>query len=369
MRPTVLVIGAGKIGRFLIQHLPQCNLIVVDRAAQSLEKVQDLPSVAQIHRIDTAEDLVPIVSQATPQLALSCVPGDAGYEVAKTVLQQGVPVVDVSFMPEDAFSLLEVVKTAGTWYIPDAGIAPGFSNLFAGWSAEQMAVEEFRCYVGGLPQHLNAPLYYEAPFHIRDALAEYVRPARLRHQGRNVAVHPLSVIEYVDQFRREAGILAAFYTDGLRTLLQTLPDIPTMEELTLRYRPHLEIMRTFADLDLLTPEKLPTLAEWLQPFVTPQSADMTLLWCEARNSTGEFATVRLVDYGDEHHPSMTKVTGTVALSVVEALLPDPVEEQQPLVSIEEPGVYPLELLPQLFDRVVEKLVAAGADLTVECSIQ
>ncbi len=367
MHTKVLVIGAGNVGSFIIQHLPEYQLTVLDRQQAALDRVAELPQVQQTLRLEHTEALPTILHDLQPRLVVSCVPGDAGYDVARTVLQTGTPVVDISFMPQDAFALLPIATAHQTWYIPDAGIAPGLSNLFLGWISEQMTVEEFRCYVGGLPQRMNPPLYYEAPFHAYDALAEYIRPAKIRQGGRTREVQPLAAIEYVNLFHKEAGTLAAFYSDGLRTLLRTLPDIPTMAELTLRYRPHIEIMRTFADLHLLTAEKLPTLAQWLRPFLIPKGADMTLLWCEARNSAGEYATLRLTDVADPNHLSMSRMTGTVALSVIEAVLGNS-DNDEPALSFEEPGVYPLELLPQLFDRVIDKLTAAGAKVTVECQI-
>jgi len=83
------------------------------------------------------------------------------------------------------------------------------------------------------------PFEYKAVFSPLDVIEEYLRPARVKENGRLMVRPALSDPEFLHF--EQLGTLEAFYTDGLRTLLKTL-DIPTMKEKTLRYPGHREKM-------------------------------------------------------------------------------------------------------------------------------
>jgi saccharopine dehydrogenase-like NADP-dependent oxidoreductase len=103
-----------------------------------------------------------------------------------------------------------------------------------------MTVTNFECYVGGLPKIRKKPFEYKAPFSPVDVIEEYTRPARLKENGQIVVKPALSEREYMDF--DEVGTLEAFNTDGLRSLLYTMPSIPNMKEKTLRYPVHVEFI-------------------------------------------------------------------------------------------------------------------------------
>jgi saccharopine dehydrogenase-like NADP-dependent oxidoreductase len=114
------------------------------------------------------------------------------------------------------------------------------SNLILGRCNEEMEVSNFECYVGGLPKIRKKPFEYKAPFSPVDVIEEYTRPARLKENGQIVTKPALSEREYMDF--DEVGTLEAFNTDGLRSLLFTMPQIPNMKEKTLRYPDHVEFI-------------------------------------------------------------------------------------------------------------------------------
>jgi len=87
-------------------------------------------------------------------------------------------------------------------------------------------------YVGGLPIVRQWPYEYKAVFSPLDVIEEYTRTARFVENGRVVTRPALTDLERVDF--EGVGTLEAFNTDGLRTLIQTIP-APNMKEKTLRY--------------------------------------------------------------------------------------------------------------------------------------
>ena len=174
-------------------------------------------------------------------VVVGAVPGAMGFHTLQRVLRIGRPVVDISFFEEDAFRLDGLARERGVAALVDAGLAPGLSNLVLGrLLAEWEEVLEFECLVGGLPVDRSAPFEYRAPFSPMDVLAEYVRPARIRRDGKVTTRPALSEVELVEV--PGVGGLEAFLTDGLRTLLETT-EVPDMVEKTMRYPGHAAAMR------------------------------------------------------------------------------------------------------------------------------
>ena len=118
------------------------------------------------------------------------------------------------------------------------------SNIILGYHNEKMNVERFECYVGGLPVVRTLPYEYKAPFSPIDVIAEYTRPARIMENGELVVRPALSEVELVEF--EGIGNLETFNTDGLRTLLKTMP-VPNMKEKTMRYPGHARFMNALRD--------------------------------------------------------------------------------------------------------------------------
>ena len=173
-------------------------------------------------------------------IIVTAVPGFMGYNTLKAVIEAEKNVVDISFFPEDALELDTLAKEKNVTAITDCGVAPGVSNLVLGYYNSIMQVESFECYVGGLPKIRKKPFEYKAPFSPIDVIEEYTRPARLKENGKIVTKPAMTEIELMDF--DEVGTLECFNTDGLRSLLFTMPHIPDMKEKTLRYPGHAELI-------------------------------------------------------------------------------------------------------------------------------
>lgn len=173
-------------------------------------------------------------------LAITAVPGFMGYATLEAVIKAGMNVVDISFFPEDALALDALAKEKNVTAITDCGVAPGVSNLVIGRYNEEMTIDSFECYVGGLPKLRRKPFEYKAPFSPIDVIEEYTRPARLKENGQIVVKPAMTEIELMDF--DEVGTLECFNTDGLRSILFTMPHVPNQKEKTLRYPGHAELI-------------------------------------------------------------------------------------------------------------------------------
>ena len=86
-------------------------------------------------------------------------------------------------MPQNCMELSELALEKGCLVIPDAGVAPGLSNLIAGHIVSERKIHEIQTMVGGLPKKKTPPWNYKAPFSPIDVIEVYTRPARIKANG------------------------------------------------------------------------------------------------------------------------------------------------------------------------------------------
>src|SRR5690606_32895639 len=144
-----------------------------------------------------------------------------GFATAKAVIESGRNMVDISFFPEDPFELDELAKKHNVTVVTDCGVAPGMGNIILGYHNQAMQVTDYECLVGGLPLVREWPWEYRAVFSPIDVIEEYIRPARFVQNGALVVREALSDPELVHF--AEVGTLESWNSDGLRTLIQTMP--------------------------------------------------------------------------------------------------------------------------------------------------
>jgi lysine 6-dehydrogenase len=279
----ILLLGAGRVGSAMARDLAgEFEVVVADTSAENLGRLAGTPSL-RTERADAADAGALRELLGDADLVVGAVPGPMGFATLRSVLEAGRDVVDISFFEEDAFELDALARANGCIAIVDCGVAPGCSNLILGRHASEMdTVDRFWCAVGGLPVIRTWPYEYRAPFSPIDVIAEYTRPARFRRGGREVTMPALSEAELVDL--PGMGTLEAFNTDGLRTLLRTMPGPADMVEKTLRYPGHAERMRMLRETGFFGESALP-LADGTA--VRPIDVTSTLLFDAWRFAEGE----------------------------------------------------------------------------------
>ena len=218
--------------------LADLDLNVLKRVKQKCETLSvialDVTNVASLQKNIQPYDLV-----------ICAVPGFLGFETLKSIIGAKKNVIDISFFPENSLLLNELAKQNKVTAIVDCGVAPGMGNMILGYYNEQMKITDFECLVGGLPKVKKWPFNYKAPFSPVDVIEEYTRPARYVEHGRLVVREPLTDCEYVEFDK--VGTLESFNSDGLRTLIDTMPHIPNMKEKTLRYPGHVEYIKVLKE--------------------------------------------------------------------------------------------------------------------------
>ncbi len=244
---NITVLGGGRVGSAIVKDLAQDHNIQVTVVDINIAALQKLKSEAPVHThqvdLGNPEQVRALASAA--DLVISAVPGFMGFATLKAIIEAGTDVVDISFFPEDAFLLDDLARAQNVTAVVDCGVAPGLCNIIAGYNQSQLDhIESYTCYVGGLPQVRLWPYEYKAVFSPIDVIEEYTRPARFIAHGQEVIQPALSEVELRDF--PGVGTLEAFNTDGLRSLCRTV-NAPFMQEKTLRYPGHANLMRTFRE--------------------------------------------------------------------------------------------------------------------------
>ncbi len=262
--PHVTVLGAGLIGKAIVHDL--CHdfaVTVVDHSPAALEALTHHPcGHAAVDAFATGA-LESVAAHA--DLVVMAMPGAIGYKLLERLVRMGKRVVDISFTEEDPTELHELAVEHGAVVIPDAGLCPGLSNLVAGYAAAQRfsRLDKYVCYVGGLPREPKGPWFYRNPFAAASVVDEYTRPCRFRINGEDVVREPLLDAEEFEF--PGVGPLIAFNTDGIRTLLRTLPQVPTLVEKTLRHREHYQFIRALQQAGFLTAARAEAFTEVASP--------------------------------------------------------------------------------------------------------
>jgi len=258
----VSLLGCGLIGyaiayAFAENNLSNIEFNLYDSSTKNLRRCMSLPlNIAQAERVDlSAEDILKRVLKNS-DLIIEALPGNLGFKVMRLASELCVNTVSVSYTPENPLVLHGKFKKCKSVLIPDAGFAPGISNILVGHASTLLdSLEDVRIYVGGLPEKPIGLLKYVITWSVDDLIDEYLRKARIIRDYNIVYLDPLESIEIVKIPR--FGDFEAFYTDGLRTMLYSMAGkIRNAFEKTLRYPGHIEGMKLLRELGFMDEEPL-----------------------------------------------------------------------------------------------------------------
>jgi len=247
-----MVLGGGMVGRIMAADLAEdFDVTLVDLSQANLDAAHAKFGL-KTRQADLSDPAALKALIADQDLVCGALASILGFQTLRAVIEAGKPYCDISFMPEDAIDLDALAKTHGVTAIVDMGVAPGMSNVLAGWGAHRLdRPTNIEIYVGGLPRARHWPFEYKAGFAPYDVIEEYTRPSRIVVDGQLVIKEALSEPELLEF--PGIGSLEAFNTDGLRSLASTL-DVPNMCEKTMRYPGHIALMAAFRETGLFSHE-------------------------------------------------------------------------------------------------------------------
>lgn len=251
----IIVLGAGMVGSAMAIDIAKKHTVTLTDLSQAvLDKVKQKCPQLSIQQLDVTNINALKAAITQHDLVICAVPGFLGFNTLRHIIESKMNVVDISFFPENSLELDALAKQHNVTAIVDCGVAPGMDNVILGYYNEKMKLTDFECLVGGLPKIKKWPFCYKAPFSPVDVIEEYTRPARYVEAGNVVVREPLTDCEYVEFDR--VGTLESFNSDGLRSIIFTMPHIPNMKEKTLRYPGHVEYVRVLKESGFFSEEKI-----------------------------------------------------------------------------------------------------------------
>lgn len=236
---SVVVLGYGRQGKIIADDLAQYyDVTVVDTNLSSDDMMHKNISfrAANLSNYDTIRGVV-----KNSDLVVCALPSKLGYNAVMAAIDVGVDCVDLSFCPEDLVTLNADALSKGVTVLHDCGVAPGLSNLVAGRAVERKRPHDLHIAVGGVTTDPASPLGYTITWSVDDLLEEYTRAARIVHRGKEIVVPALTGLENVSI--PGVGVMEAFFTDGLRSLLDLKNAVPHLTEKTLRWPGHVDQIR------------------------------------------------------------------------------------------------------------------------------
>jgi saccharopine dehydrogenase-like NADP-dependent oxidoreductase len=345
---NIVVLGGGQQGRViagdLARSLPASRITVADVREPRLAPHANLSWLSA----DLSDPATLVRMIAGADLAVGALPSRYGFAVLEAAIEAKRPLVDVSFCAENPLGLDARARAARVAIVPDCGLAPGLSHLCCGYAASQGPLEEVVIYVGGVAQDAARPYGYVVTWSLDDLLEEYVRPARFVRDGHARTLPVFSEMERIDV--EGAGAMEAFLSDGLRTLIDTLPGVPNMSEKTLRWPGHADAVRSLVARGRF-------LDEFRTQCVVEDPRDLVAMVVRVR-WRDRAARATLVDRYDES-ARLTAMSRTTALttSVTAQLVARG--------GAREPGVHPLEHVArdaEAYRFIVDEMARRGVVL-------
>jgi len=338
--------------------LADLNPKVLEKVKQKCNALQTLP--LNVTQKETLQNAIKAFD-----LVVCAVPGFLGYATLKAIIETGLNVVDISFFPENALELNNLAKTKNVTAIVDCGVAPGMGNVILGRYNQLLKLTHFECLVGGLPKVKKWPFNYKAPFSPIDVIEEYTRKARYIENGKLVIREPLTDCEYVEF--ENVGTLESFNSDGLRSLIYTMPHIKNMKEKTLRYPGHVEYIEVLKQSGFFSEEKIKVNGTEISPLdftskilfnewkLGETEAEITVMRIYLKGENQDGKTEEIIyslhdEYSEETKTSsMARTTGYTATAAAHLVLNGMFQEK---------GIFPPELVGKheiCFDYFLEHL--------------
>jgi lysine 6-dehydrogenase len=362
----IIVLGAGMVGSAIASDLAKKHKVTLaDINIQRLEHLKQKHQNIDILQLDVCDrnKLISVLNDY--DFVVCAVQGFLGFKTLKTVIEAGKNVVDISFFPENALELDALAKAKGVTAIVDCGVAPGMHNVILGYENENLKLTDFETLVGGLPKLKKWPFNYKAPFSPVDVIEEYTRPARYIENGNIIIKEALTDCEFVEFDK--VGTLESFNSDGLRSLLFTMPHIKNMKEKTLRYPGHVEYIKVLKDSGFFSNKEIMINGTAVAPLdftskilfnewklgETEEELTVMRITLKGKNSNGQIEEIvyNLYDEfcSETQTSSMARTTGYTATAVTNLFLEGLFYQK---------GIFPPELIgknPNCFEYILNYL--------------
>jgi saccharopine dehydrogenase-like NADP-dependent oxidoreductase len=248
---SVLVVGAGRVGRTIVHMLSaesEYSVAIADadpaRAAVVASELDRVEAVAV--NVTDAANLTSALQGR--DVVISAAPFSANPQIAACAAEARVNYFDLT---EDVKVTQQVKaiaeRTPGVAFVPQCGVAPGFISLAGVHIANQFdEVDSLTLRVGALPDQPNNRLKYNLTWSTEGLVNEYLHPCESLRRG-DITMVP--ALEAKEEVIIDGVTYEAFTTSGgVGTLCHTYAGkVKRLDYKTIRYPGHLELIRFLLD--------------------------------------------------------------------------------------------------------------------------
>lgn len=260
----ILVAGAGKIGALiacLLLNSKKYDVVVIDSHIDGVDitRVKNIFPQLNLQKMDVTDvaALHGFAQQEKFSAVISSLPFYLNKYIAELAQQQKLHYFDLTEDIAVTETIKAIAKNATTAFVPQCGLAPGFTGIIAYDLLQQFeSVDSIQCRVGAIPQYSNNALHYALTWSTDGVINEYINPCDAIKHGKRIKVPALEDLEIIDIAGEQ---YEAFNTSGGLGSLAELCDgkIETLNYKTIRYPGHCEKMRfLLEDLDLASEREI-----------------------------------------------------------------------------------------------------------------
>jgi len=293
MSQTILLIGAGKIGRMIAAMLEgsgDYQLRIADCVPAALTRIQKRFPSAEVHALnaDSHTELAHLMQGCSAVVSALSFRENPG--VARAALEAGVNYFDLTEDRQTTAAVKEIAgdATSGQVFVPQCGLAPGFVTIVSKHIMEWFdEIDTIRMRVGALPQHPTNSLGYNLTWSTDGLINEYCNPCEVIHSHKIKNQLPL---EGLEQFTLDGNVYEAFNTSGgLGTLCETMDGhVRELNYKTIRYPGHHMLMK-FLLQDLRLTDRRELLKDVMENAIPITFQDVVIVFCTARGTrNGQF---------------------------------------------------------------------------------
>ena len=349
--------GVGLVGSYVARKLAESGFTVHAYDPQP-HRVLGIRGI-EIHRLEFNEDPIEMLLERISSgdgitfdpdldIVVNMLPGDIGHSSTSVLAELPWRTVDLSFSEFTPDRDDQKAKEYGASILWDTGIAPGLSNMLLSLAYGEMGpLKNGEVRVGGNPTRPTGGWNYMAPFSPIDVVAEYSRPARVIRESELVTLPALSERHEIEVPGK--GKMEAFLTDGLRSVLDTIPAVE-LSEYTVRWPGHIQRFINERESGKLDVQSLTS--DWEYNEKIPEFTWMEVF---AEGLDGQKMNWLVQDHGGDDGHSMARTTGLVTLCCIEEWIKQP--------NMLPPGVHPPEALSSdAVRRIVYRMIREGVEI-------
>jgi saccharopine dehydrogenase-like NADP-dependent oxidoreductase len=243
----IALLGAGHIGQTISRLLHRSGdyqVTVMDRSAAALELLAaDGDSAAATRVIDTSDSGALRQALAGHDAVLNALPYHLATLAASVAREARCHYFDLTEDVAATRAIKQLAEGAGTAFMPQCGLAPGFIGIVAHHLAQSFdTLHDVKMRVGALPAFPTNSLKYNLTWSVDGLINEYCHPCEAIREGQNIDVLPLEGLEH---FSLDGTEYEAFNTSGgLGTLCETLAGrVRNLDYKSVRYPGHRFLMK------------------------------------------------------------------------------------------------------------------------------